>query len=75
MTKDGRARLEIPRLRGNELCGVRLRAGAAHECRFVLQPTKSLASGVHTIAIRQYDGAIQVGGVTWALRPAKRARR
>jgi len=68
----GRALLPVPRLRLNEFCGVSLFAGAAHECRFVVQPSKSLAAGLHTIAIRQYDGPIQVGGVTWALRPTKR---
>ena len=38
------------------LCGVSLFAGAAHECRFIVEPTKSLGNGLHTIAIRQYDG-------------------
>ena len=73
-TKDGDALLEVPRLRANQFCGLALHAGAAHECRFIVEPTKSLAHGLHTIAIRQFDGPIQVGGVTWALRSAKRIR-
>lgn len=63
--------LEVPRIRSNALCGVRLHAGAAHECRFILQPSKRLADGLHTIAIRQFDENLQVGGITWALRPIR----
>lgn len=68
MTKRGVAVLELPRLRGNAFCGVPLHAGAAHKCRFVLRPSKGMANGLHTIEIRQFDGELQVGGVTWALR-------
>ncbi len=68
-TRKGGLSVEVPRLRSNPLCGVRLHADAAHECRFVLHPSKGLALGTHTIAIRQFDDDLQVGGVTWALRP------
>ncbi len=68
-TRNGGLSVEVPRLRSNPLCGVRLHADAAHECRFVLHPSKGLALGTHTIAIRQFDDDLQVGGVTWALRP------
>jgi serine protease len=69
ITGRGLAVLELPRLRGNAFCGVALHAGAAHGCRFVLRPSKGMANGLHTIEIRQFDGPLQVGGVTWALRP------
>ncbi len=65
--------LEVPRLRSNALCQVRLHAGAAHQCRFVLQPSKGLAAGLHIVEIRQFDGDTQVGGITWALRPRRDA--
>jgi hypothetical protein len=74
MNKD-RAVLEVPRLRSNAFCGVRLTAAAAHKCRFILQPSKGLAGGLHTIAVRQYEQGIQVGGVTWALRPKSKRKR
>ena len=64
--------LEVPRLRSNAFCGVRLHAGAAHECRFVVAPSKGMAAGLHTVEIRQFDEDLQVGGVAWALRPARR---
>jgi len=67
--------LEVPRLRSNAFCGVRLHAAAAHACRFVLLSGKGLAAGLHTVAIRQYYEGQPVGGVTWALRPARRRRR
>jgi hypothetical protein len=60
--------LEVPRLRSNAFCGVRLHAGAAHECRFVLRPSKGMAAGLHTVEIRQFDDELQVGGIAWALR-------
>jgi len=63
--------LEVPRIRSNALCGVGLHADAAHECTFTLQPSKRLADGLHTIAIRQFDEGLQVGGITWALRPIR----
>ena len=63
--------LEVPRIRSNALCGVGLHADAAHECTFILQPSKRLADGLHTIAIRQFDEGVQVGGITWALRPIR----
>jgi hypothetical protein len=63
--------LDVPRLRSNPMCGVRLHAGAAHRCRFVLQPSKGLAAGLHTVEIRQFDEGLQVGGITWALRPKR----
>lgn len=64
--------LEVPRLRSNGLCGIRLPAAAALKCRFVLKPSKGLAAGRHTIAIRQFDEGLQVGGITWALRPKRK---
>lgn len=67
--------LDVPRLRGSALCGVRLHAGAAHACRFILAPGKGLARGTHTVAVRQFFEGLEVGRVTWALRPAKRSRR
>lgn len=67
--------LEVPRLRSNALCGVRLTAAAAHKCRFILKPTKGLAAGTHTISVRQYEQGMQVGGVTWALRPKRKEKR
>ena len=70
-SRDGDLTIEVPRLGSNALCGVRLHADAAHECRFVLLPSKGLAQGTHTIAIRQFDADLQVGGVTWALRPRR----
>jgi hypothetical protein len=65
-----------PRLRSNALCGVRLPADVAYWCRFVVRPSRGLAAGVHTVGgIRQFDGDLQVGGVTWALRPRADAGR
>ena len=64
----GRVQLELPRLRANAFCAIALHAGVAHRCRFVLRPSKGMANGLHTIEIRQFDGDLQVGGVTWALR-------
>ena len=63
--------LEVPRLRSNAFCDVRLTAAVAHKCRFILKPSKGLAAGLHTIAIRQFEQGIQVGGITWALRPKR----
>jgi hypothetical protein len=54
--------LKVPRLRSNAFCGVRLHPGAAHECRFVLQPSKGMVAGLHTVEIRQFDDGLQVGG-------------
>jgi len=62
--------LKVPRLRSNAFCGVRLHPGAAHECRFVLQPSKGMVactlsrSGNSTTDCRS-------AGVTWALRPKR----
>jgi serine protease len=67
----GMFQLEVPRIRSNAVCGVRLHGDAAHECRFILQPSKQLADGLHTIAIRQFDDGLQVGAITWALRPIR----
>lgn len=64
-----KAVLEIPRLRSNAFCGVRLPAAAALRCRFVLQPSKGLSAGQHTITVRQFEKGFQLGGITWALRP------
>jgi subtilisin family serine protease len=69
--RNGQFVLDVPRIRSNALCGLRLHADAAHECRFVLQPSMRLADGIHTIAIRQFDDGLQVGGITWALRPIR----
>jgi serine protease len=66
-----RAILEVPRLRSNALCGALLPPEAL-QCRFILKPSKRLAAGNHTIAIRQFEAGVQVGGVTWMLRPAKK---
>ncbi len=66
--------LEVPRLRSNALCGALL-APEALKCRFVLKPSKGLAAGNHTIAIRQFENGVQVGGITWMLRPAKKKGR
>lgn len=73
--EDGKAVLEVPRLRGNALCGVQIAGAAAYKCRFVLKPSKGLAAGMHTIAVRQFEQGIQVGGITWALRPKRKAKR
>jgi hypothetical protein len=74
--KDKRkAVLEVPRLRSNAFCGVRIAAAAAHKCRFMLKPSKGLAAGLHTIAVRQFEQGMQVGGVTWALRPKRKEKR
>jgi hypothetical protein len=67
--------VELPRLRSNALCGVRLPADTAHWCRFVVRPSRSLAAGVHTVGIRQFDGDLQWAAVTWALRPRADAGR
>lgn len=64
-----RAILEVPRLRSNPLCGVRLPGAANLPCRFVLQQSKGLKAGNHTIAIRQFEKNVQVGAITWMLRP------
>jgi serine protease len=69
---EGRMAVEIPRLRSSAFCGLQLVASAAHECRFVLNPVKGLALGMHTVGVRQFDGDQQVGGITWALRPERR---
>jgi len=66
--------LEVPRLRSNALCGAVLPPEAL-KCRFVLKPSKGLAAGNHTIAIRQFENGVQVGGITWMLRPAKKKGR
>lgn len=63
--------LEVPRLRSNAMCGVRLHADALHESRFVVRPSKGMAAGLSTVEIRQFDGDLQVGGVKWALRPKR----
>ena len=77
ITSKGRdtAVLEVPRLRSNAFCDVRLTAAAVHKCRFILKPSKGLATGLHTIAVRQFEQGIQVGGVTWALRPKRKTGR
>jgi hypothetical protein len=66
-----KAILEVPRLRSNPFCNVRLATAAAHKCRFILNPSRGLAAGLHTIAVRQFDQGTQVGGITWALRPKR----
>ena len=67
--------LDVPRLRSNALCGVVLPPEAL-KCRFLLKPSKGLGAGSHTIAIRQYEDGLQVGGITWMLRPvAKKGKR
>lgn len=66
-----RAILEVPRLRSNALCGALLPPEAL-PCRFFLRPSKRLAAGNHTIAIRQFEAGVQLGGVTWMLRPVKK---
>ncbi|MEA2181733.1 MAG: hypothetical protein QOF69_918 [Solirubrobacteraceae bacterium] len=63
--------LEVPRLRRNAICGVRLHADALHKCRFVVRPSKGMAAGLSTVEIRQFDGDLQVGGVKWGLRPKR----
>ncbi len=70
-----KAVLEVPRLRSNAFCDVRITAAAAHKCRFIFKPSKGLAAGLHTIAVRQFEQGIQVGGVTWALRPKRKEKR
>jgi hypothetical protein len=70
-----KAVLEIPRLRSNAFCNMRLPLAAALRCRFVLQPSKGLAAGLHTIAVRQFEQGIQVGGITWALRTNRKGMR
>jgi hypothetical protein len=70
-TDKDRFLLKVPRLRNTAFCGVRLHADAAHECKFVLQPSKGMARGSHRVAIRQYHGDLQVGGINWLLRPER----
>jgi hypothetical protein len=35
-----------------------------------VHPSGALAAGLHTIAVRQLYGDLEVGRITWALRPA-----
>lgn len=70
-----KAALEVPRLRSNAFCGIRLSMAAAHHCRFILKPSKGLAGGLHTISVQQFEQGVQVGGITWALRPARKGKR
>jgi hypothetical protein len=70
-----KAVLEIPRLRSNAFCNMHLPLAAALRCRFILQPSKGLAAGLHTIAVRQFEQGIQVGGITWALRANRKGMR
>ena len=70
-----KAILEIPRLRSNAFCDVRIAAAAAHKCQFILKPSKGLATGIHTIAVRQFEQGMQVGGVKWALCPKRKVKR
>ena len=63
--------LDIPRLRSNAFCGVRMHADAAHECRFIVRPSRGMAAGKHTIEVRQFAADLQVGGVGWVLRPKR----
>jgi serine protease len=61
--------IALPRTPTIRLRDVLLRAGARHASRFVVNPGPGLAAGMHRIAIRQVWEGVEVGGITWALRP------
>lgn len=62
--------LRLPRLRSLPLCGVHLGPNDRFATRLVVRPSGALAAGLHTIAVRQFYGDLEVGRITWALRPA-----
>ncbi len=66
------AMLRLPRLRSVPLCAVRLGRSARHQCRFLIQGSKGLKNGWHSVSIRQIFKDEEVGRVTWALRAAEK---
>jgi hypothetical protein len=64
----------LPRIRSLPLCNVRLNRSSRHKCRLIIQGSKSLSKGSHSVAIRQIFEGLEVGRVTWVLRPHAKKR-
>ncbi|HEY9046074.1 MAG TPA: S8 family serine peptidase, partial [Ohtaekwangia sp.] len=63
------ARVLLPHLRKIKLCNMVLPKGAKFKCQFVVSGGKGYEHGMHHIAIGQSYGNLQVGRITWALKP------
>jgi hypothetical protein len=57
---------------------VKIGRSARHRCKFIIYNSKTLDSSLHTISIKQIYEGMEVGRVSWAMRPLrmkkKRAR-
>ena len=61
--------LRLPSRRALNTRGVILPAEARYPSRFVLRPARGLMLGTHRLSIRQLWNGLEVGRITWALRP------
>jgi hypothetical protein len=51
-----------------ELGPVRIGAGVRHQCRFQIESPTGFPAGAYRVAVRQFDGQIEVGRITWIIR-------
>ncbi len=61
--------LKLPKLRCFQFNSVMLPAKARLSCKFILKGSKSLKKGTHYFGIHQLYNGVEVGGITWALKP------
>lgn len=64
----------LPHLRRIRLCNLLLPKGAKYKCRFIVSGREGFENGVHQIAIRQIFEKLEVGRITWAIRPKQYKR-
>ena len=68
----GYVQILLPKMRCVRFAGVNLPPKARFASKFLVTGAKSLLRGTHYFGIGQFDEDLEVGRVTWALKPGKK---